>query len=429
MSKLAIRIENVSKQYRIGGLQQTNRTLREALTDSFKMPFRRLKDTRPQFWALQDVSFDIHPGEVVGLIGRNGAGKSTLLKILSRITEPTHGSLTLYGRVGSLLEVGTGFHPELTGRENVFMNGAILGMKRREISRKFDEIVAFAEIEKFIDTPVKFYSSGMYLRLAFSVAAHLETEILLVDEVLAVGDMNFQRKSLNKMESVGREGRTVVLVSHNMGAISRLCSRAVLLDGGRLKADGDAPSVVNLYLSDGQETTGERTWEPAKAPSSDYVRLVAVRVLDQTSRVSDTFDIRQPITFEIEYDVLREGKRLSPYFTLYNEEGVPLFSSADLAPDFIYEQELTFTGRRISRCVIPAHLLAEGMFTMHVGLSAILDHNAAQFNVPDCMRFQVIDPMEGDSARGVYGGAMIGVMRPKLAWQHEPVAAADAAKF
>ncbi|MFN8376879.1 MAG: ATP-binding cassette domain-containing protein, partial [Anaerolineae bacterium] len=196
MSDIAIRIDNIGKQYRIGGAERTDRTLREALMDAAKAPFRRLKDNRPEFWALREVSLEIKYGEVVGLIGRNGAGKSTLLKILSRITEPTEGTISLHGRVGSLLEVGTGFHPELTGRENVYMNGAILGMKRLEIERKFDEIVAFAEIEKFIDTPVKFYSSGMYLRLAFSVAAHLETEILLVDEVLAVGDANFQRKCL-----------------------------------------------------------------------------------------------------------------------------------------------------------------------------------------------------------------------------------------
>ncbi|MFN8371933.1 MAG: Wzt carbohydrate-binding domain-containing protein, partial [Anaerolineae bacterium] len=319
--------------------------------------------------------------------------------------------------------------PELTGRENVYMNGAILGMKRREIERKFDEIVAFAEIEKFIDTPVKFYSSGMYLRLAFSVAAHLETEILLVDEVLAVGDANFQRKCLNKMEDVGHQGRTVVLVSHSMSSIARLCPRALLLVGGGLTADGETSKVINQYMNEGVTTTGERRWDDiATAPHSDYARLVAVRLCDEQGNISDNFDIRRPITFEFEYDVLQAGKRLLPYFSLYNADGVVLFTGTDVSAEHIYQQDVEFVGRRLSRCVIPGNLLAEGGFTMQVGMSTPLEANTAQFNVPDCLRFQVIDPMEGDSARGIYGGTILGVMRPKLNWQHQSTPTFTAAK-
>jgi lipopolysaccharide transport system ATP-binding protein len=254
MSDVVIRVENLGKQYRLGQRKRSN-SLRESLVSTLKHPLRRLSargngpaavpDT---FWALKDVSFEVKQGEVVGIIGRNGAGKSTLLKILSRITEPTVGEIELTGRVGSLLEVGTGFHPELTGRENVFLNGAILGMRREEITRKFDEIVAFAEVEKFIDTPVKHYSSGMYMRLAFSVAAHLEPEILVVDEVLAVGDADFQKKCLGKMGEVAREGRTVLFVSHNMAAIEQLCTTALLLDCGRIRQRGELSRVVAHYL-------------------------------------------------------------------------------------------------------------------------------------------------------------------------------------
>jgi lipopolysaccharide transport system ATP-binding protein len=262
MSDIAIRCEQIAKQYQIGE-RESYKALRDVITEAFSAPFRRLRSAlhgsangnkdRAYIWALQDVSFEIKRGEVVGLIGRNGAGKSTLLKVLSRITEPTRGHAEIWGRVGSLLEVGTGFHPELTGRENIFLNGAILGMKKSEISRKFDEIVAFSEVDKFIDTPVKRYSSGMYVRLAFAVAAHMETEILMVDEVLAVGDTQFQKKCLGKMGDVARHGRTVLLVSHNMAAVHSLCSRAILFDQGRDVYDGNPLEVTRRYLS-GLET-------------------------------------------------------------------------------------------------------------------------------------------------------------------------------
>src|SRR5216684_391804 len=249
--KPIIRVENLSKQYRLGGPQVVYSTVRESLVGAIRAPLKRLRRNRGSaetIWAVKDLSFEIMPGEVVGIIGRNGAGKSTVLKILSRITEPTTGRAELYGRVASLLEVGTGFHPELTGRENIFLNGAILGMRKAEIERKFDEIVAFAEVEKFIDTPVKRYSSGMHVRLAFAVAAHMETEILLVDEVLAVGDAQFQKKCLGKMGDVARRGRTVLFVSHNMSAIQLLCSRAVRLGSGRVVGQGPAREQVEDYL-------------------------------------------------------------------------------------------------------------------------------------------------------------------------------------
>src|SRR5437870_6041767 len=254
MSNVVIRVENLSKQYKIGAAKHRHDTLRDHLAESFKSLFgrdgRRSSVSGPEdiIWALKEVSFEVKHGEAMGFVGHNGAGKSTLLKILSRITEPTAGFADIRGRVSSLLEVGTGFHAELTGRENIYLNGVILGMKKAEINRKFDEIVSFAEIEKFIDTPVKRYSSGMYVRLAFAVAAHLETEILLVDEVLAVGDVEFQKKCLNKMQDVGHQGCTVLFVSHNMSAVTRLCPRAILLDGGRIIQDGPSHQVVSTYL-------------------------------------------------------------------------------------------------------------------------------------------------------------------------------------
>ena len=290
MNNIAVRVSDLSKLYRIGGRKARYKTLRDSFTDGIAAPFHRVaarfRRTNGEsssgddtIWALKQVSFEIKEGELVGIIGRNGAGKSTLLKILSRITEPTTGFAEIRGRVGSLLEVGTGFHAELTGRENIYLNGAILGMKKAEIDQKFDEIVAFAEVDKFIDTPVKHYSTGMYLRLAFAVAAHLEPEILIVDEVLAVGDANFQKKCLNKMDTVGKQGRTVLFVSHNMMAITRLCERAILLEDGKVLADGPAHEVVSEYMNSGLRIGPVREWaERMKAPGGAVVRLLAVRV-------------------------------------------------------------------------------------------------------------------------------------------------------
>lgn len=289
MSNIAIQVDQLSKEYRIGSGQKNYDTLGEQVTDIIKSPFRRAgKLLRGQatgaaeldetIWALKDISFSIKRGEAVGIIGRNGAGKSTLLKILSRITDPTGGQAVIHGRVGSLLEVGTGFHPELTGRENVFLNGAILGMRKHEIASKFDEIVAFAEIEQFIDTPVKHYSSGMYVRLAFSVAAHLEPEVLLVDEVLAVGDLAFQRKCLGKMDDVTHEGRTVLFVSHNMALIQSLCQRGVFLQGGRVAADGTVNEAVDAYLKTLEQTESQDLAQRTDRQGKGEIRLTGVDI-------------------------------------------------------------------------------------------------------------------------------------------------------
>jgi lipopolysaccharide transport system ATP-binding protein len=425
MSDRAIRVEHLSKEYRIGARQQAYRTLRDTVSEAMLAPFRRVHKLwqgqasgaaglHETFWALRDVSFDIRRGEVVGLIGRNGAGKSTVLKILSQITEPSTGTVKLYGRVGSLLEVGTGFHAELTGRENLYLNGAILGMRRHEVRKKFDEIVAFAEVSQFIDTPVKHYSSGMYLRLAFAVAAHLEPDILLVDEVLAVGDAQFQRKCLGKMQDVGREGRTVIFVSHNMPTITRLCERVILLDEGRVLQDGPAHHVVGMYLNSGLGTTATREWpDPTKAPGGTVARLCAVRVRTEEKEVADVVDIRRPVQLEMEYAVLLPGYVLSPYFDVFTQEGVQAFSAVDLDP--LWRRRPRPVGHYVSTAWIPGNLLSEGMFFIGASL-ATMDPVIIQFHERDVVAFQVVDTLDGDSARGDWAGRWGGVMRPLLKW-------------
>src|SRR5690349_11271739 len=288
MSELAIRCENLSKQYRIGSPERY-RTLRDAISTTALLPFRRSRNNSQNghghIWALQDVCCEIKRGEVVGIIGLNGAGKSTLLRILSRITAPTRGVAEIYGRVGSLLEVGTGFHPELTGRENIYLNGAILGMQKSEIDRKFDEIVAFAEVEQFLDTPVKRYSSGMYVRLAFGVAAHLETEVLLVDEVLAVGDAQFQKKCFAKMQEIGTQGRTILFVSHNMSAVRGICKQALIIEKGRIVAQGEIDETVDRYLSQVSSTQ-----DLDQAVETNTFTVTSVDLSSETGPVIKTFD-------------------------------------------------------------------------------------------------------------------------------------------
>jgi lipopolysaccharide transport system ATP-binding protein len=311
-----IKVENLGKQYRLGARRARYGTLRESIAEALNAPLKRFKrngnSAEDTIWALKDVSFEVMPGEVLGIIGRNGAGKSTLLKILSRITEPTTGGVDLYGRVGSLLEVGTGFHPELTGRENIYLNGSILGMKRAEMQNKLDEIVAFAELEKFIDTPVKHYSSGMYVRLAFAVAAHLEPEILLVDEVLAVGDAQFQSKCLGKMEDVAQEGRTVLFVSHNMGAIEKLCSQGMVIENGMLKFKGVTSAAVDSYIL--KHVTSQPTIlfsETTRRKGSGEGRITKLEVLTQDGRpayrIKTSHIVRLAFTFESEVDEPRVG--------------------------------------------------------------------------------------------------------------------------
>jgi lipopolysaccharide transport system ATP-binding protein len=331
MTQLAIRVEGLSKRFRIGARQAPYETLRDSLMQALATPFRRAAAvwrrqatdaSEDEIWALQDVSFEVKRGEVVGIIGRNGAGKSTLLKILSRITEPTTGRVRLKGRIGSLLEVGTGFHPELTGRENVYLNGAILGMQRNEINRKFDEIVAFAELEKFLDTPVKHYSSGMYMRLAFAVAAHLETEILLVDEVLAVGDAAFQKKCLGKMDDVAKQGRTVLFVSHNMGAIMQLCPTSITLQKGQLVARGSSKEMVQQYLSSLFESNGSNLEHVPTRGGDGRLRFVSCYLLDETGKRTELPVAGHPVDVVLEFDSREDLSHVQFMFTIFNHTGI-----------------------------------------------------------------------------------------------------------
>lgn len=435
MSDTVVQVDGISKCYHIGKLQKnSSSTVSEKMVQALISPVRRatqlLKghatgaaDLDELFWAMQDVSFEVKQGELIGIIGRNGAGKSTLLKILSRITEPTSGSAKIHGRVGSLLEVGTGFHKELTGRENVYLNGAILGMTRRDIDQRFDEIVAFSEVEKFLDTPVKHYSSGMSLRLAFAVAAHLEPEVLIVDEVLAVGDANFQRKCINKMGEVGGEGRTVLFVSHNMAAVTRMCQRVIMLNGGRLVDDGPAHEVVATYMSDGLGTTAEREWgdgEP-NAPVGESTKLNAVRLRTKDGKISETINITQSIGVEIEFEVLQEGRVFQPQIIIMNDEGVELFVAVDLDPE--WRKRPRPKGRYTSTAWIPGNLLTEGMCIVSVVLWALEPTRILQFLAREAVAFQVIDSMDGtNSARGDWAGEFVGLIRPKLEWETDFVA-------
>jgi lipopolysaccharide transport system ATP-binding protein len=432
----AIRVDNISKLYRIGVKERIHDSLGGSIFDFIKSPISnyrkyrslyRFDDINPEensgtdtndsdvIWALKDVSFHVHKGELVGIIGVNGAGKSTLLKILSKITTPTKGRAEIRGRIASLLEVGTGFHNELTGRENVYLNGTVLGMKKKEIDRKFDEIVEFSGVEKFIDTPVKRYSSGMKVRLAFSVSAHLECEILLIDEVLAVGDASFQKKCLNKMEDVGHQGRTVLFVSHNMSAITLLCPRTILLSSGSVFADGPSHVVVNAYLNSGMGTTAARTWaDLSQAPGDEVVRLCGVRARTEEGQIKDAVDIRKPIGLEMEYEVLKPGYIFMAYFRIWNQAGIELFTPIDNDPT--WRKRARPIGRYISRAWIPGNLLAEG--TLFVGAAMrTLEPMVRRFLAIDKIAFQVIDTLDGDSARADHTGGLGGVVRPMLEWE------------
>lgn len=420
--KPIIHARGLSKQYQIGVGRAPYGSLRESIVETVMAPFRWLrKQTAPRdesFWALKDVDLDMMPGEAVGVIGRNGAGKSTLLKVLSRITEPTQGFADIYGRVGCLLEVGTGFHPELTGRDNVYLNGAVLGMRRREITHKFDSIVAFAEVEKFLDTPVKFYSSGMYMRLAFSVAAHLEPEILLIDEVLAVGDAEFQRRCLGKMTELGREGRTVVFVSHHMPSVTRLCQRVIWMDAGTVVLDGNPAEVTSRYLHSELGTSAHRHWDDAAtAPGDGVVKLRSVRVL-QDGVVADTVDIRRPVTIEMEYRVLEEGRQLIHAFLFYDDHGVLLFYGAPFASDRP-EAEPQPAGLVRACCTIPGNLFAECRVRVWAEVSTRFPLYQVHVLAPDAVAFQVVDSGEPGSVRATWGRPIPGVMRPQLSWTCE----------
>jgi lipopolysaccharide transport system ATP-binding protein len=416
MSKPIIKVAGVSKRYRLGALQESYTTLREALTGTLRAPFGRLRrGARPEgetIWALRDVSFRVEPGEVLGIVGRNGAGKSTLLKVLSRITEPTAGRVELYGRVASLLEVGTGFHPELTGRENIFLNGALLGMRRAEIARKFDEIVAFAEIERFIDTPVKRYSSGMYVRLAFAVAAHLEPDILVVDEVLAVGDFEFQKRCLGKMHDVTQRGRTVLFVSHNLHAVKSLCHRAILLERGVIEKEGDSAGVVQSYLLGGGGS-GSTIWPEEKRPGNSSFRLASVRLLDSEGAESSVVNISEDFVVEVCYDVLADGAAAGFSLMLFDADGASVLSSLSNTEKNFYGQRLR-RGRYRTTCRLPGNLLNSGNFSF--SLAGFAANWTDQFLADRVLSFQAVDD---GLLRGDYYGGYSGPIRPKLLWETE----------
>jgi lipopolysaccharide transport system ATP-binding protein len=429
MADVVIQVEDLGKQYRLGATSRGYKTIRESLMGAALAPIRGstriLRLGGPgsrsrgveRFWALEDVTFSVRRGETVGVIGRNGAGKSTLLKLLSQITEPTKGRIAVRGRAAALLEVGTGFHPELSGKENIFLNGAILGMPRSEILRKFDQIVSFAEVEKFVDTPVKHYSSGMYLRLAFAVAAHLEPDILIVDEVLAVGDASFQKKCLNKMENVGNEGRTVLFVSHDMSAITRLCRRAILLDAGRKVQDGPAHQVASEYLRSGLGTSSVREWQDIRrAPGDESMRLRRVRVCSEDGHTIETVDIRRPFGIEMVFEVLEPGHALTPNLHLFNDEGVCIFVSSDVNSD--WRKRPRPVGEHVSTMWVPGNLLAEGGFTVRAAVST-MDPVQVHADEIDAVAFHVVDTLEGNSARGDFAGPIPGVIRPLLRWTDE----------
>lgn len=425
MTDLAIRVENLGKQYRIGVEPERYKTLRDSLASAINVPLRVVQAalqpsirekirTSERIWALREVSFEVQRGQILGIIGRNGAGKSTLLKILSRVTEPTEGYAEIRGRVGSLLEVGTGFHPELTGRENIYLNGAILGMKRVEIDRKFDEIVAFSEVEKFIDTPVKRYSSGMYLRLAFAVAAHLEPEILVVDEVLAVGDAEFQRKCLGKMTDVAREGRTVLFVSHNMSAILRLTEETLLLEKGQLALRAPTTEAVDYYMASSFSKTGERRWDADEIPSQAApFKPISFRVCDNSGRVVDTVRSTDPVHLEVEYLLDAEITGLRVGFYMMTARGEYVFTSFDTDdPEKFEEFGSRPSGYYVSRCTIPADLLNEGRY--------ILGVNASSFRVKRYFydEYALTIIVDGSGAPGTqWAEVRQGPVRPRLNWE------------
>jgi lipopolysaccharide transport system ATP-binding protein len=426
MGDLVIRVEHLGKQYRIGALQEGYKTLRETLVATAKAPVRWARrvirrqpaPAKQTIWALKDVNFEVRQGEVLGIIGRNGAGKSTLLKVLSRITEPTEGRVQLSGRIGSLLEVGTGFHPELTGRENIFLNGAILGMRNSEIDQRFDEIVSFSEIEKFIDTPVKHYSSGMFLRLAFAVAAHLNPEVLLVDEVLAVGDDRFQKKCMGKMESVGKEGRTVLFVSHNMTAIHRLCQRVILLEEGRITDDGETSEVIAHYLSADRSAAESKEWDsPDLAPGDETARLKRVRLLDRSGRPRSTFEIREPLHIEVEYWAFDTRYPFLPIILIHNDDGICVLESA-ANHDPVYADKKRHKGIYRSVCKIPGNFLNEGMFSVDVLLRVLVPRRYF-VRESNLLSFRVEDSGSGLSVKGDFPKAWSGVVAPILPWETE----------
>ncbi len=410
-----VKVEALGKEYRLGEVQRpwARTDFREAVTNFFRSPISAFRSGPDEtVWALRDIEFEVPQGQVLGIIGRNGAGKSTLLKILSQITEPTTGRVEIYGRVGSLLEIGTGFHPELTGRENIYLNGAIIGMSRSEIAGKFDEIVAFAELEKFLDTPVKRYSSGMHMRLGFAVAAHLEPEILIVDEVLAVGDAQFQKKCLGKMGDVARHGRTVLFVSHNMVAVQSLCDRVMWLDEGRTVDIGDPPEIIGSYLKTAYSTEFESVWQDREeAPGNDRIRIRRVALYPEGGAPGEAITIRTPFIFEVEYWNLDPGAHLDARVHLFNQQGTLVFASAPIGESAWHDRPFP-EGLFRSVCHVPGDLLNEGIH--RIELAILKDQKHPVFRLKDAVTFEIQHAVE---RRGAFYGRWPGAVHPHLVWE------------
>ena len=422
MSNTVISVEELSKSYQLGviGTGSFRGDVEAWWAGVRGQPNPNLKigqeDLRfragEMIWALKDINFQIQRGEAVGIIGRNGAGKSTLLKILARVTAPTSGEIKVKGRIASLLEVGTGFHPELTGRQNIFMNGAVMGMGRTEVSRKFDEIVNFSGVEKFIDTPVKRYSSGMYVRLAFAISAHLEPDILVVDEVLAVGDAEFQKKCLGKMSSVADEGRTILFVSHSMSSINRLCSRVMLLDGGRVYQDGVASDITPVYMAGSEEIQYSRSWDLGNAPGSEEVRLSSVDLLKDGRPITSVVSVKDKITVRIKYYVGMPNTKFRVALLFYVGDTCAF---ATMEPSESVREQV---GSYISEVDIPADLLNEKQYSVTISVFYSKGEKHRFVFERDALGFQVIDPMiDNTSARGDYAQRFDGLVRPLLKWK------------
>jgi lipopolysaccharide transport system ATP-binding protein len=425
MSKPIIHVENLSKAYQIGqiGTGTISRDIERFWITKVlgkEDPFLKIGEANDRstkgdsdiVWSLKDINFEINQGEAVGIIGKNGAGKSTLLKLLSRVTSPTTGEIKVKGRIASLLEVGTGFHPELSGRENIYLNGAILGMRKKEITRKLDEIIDFSGVERYIDTPVKRYSSGMYVRLAFAVAAHLESEILIVDEVLAVGDAEFQKKCLGKMGEISKgEGRTVLFVSHNMAAVKSLCNKGILLSNGMVNYAGDIDAVVENYLKT-SNNVASRNWINSTSPGSDFIKLLEARVVNENGDTALNFSISEDIVVEFIYEITKENQLFTHGFNLFNNHNIHILSSHDTNSATL--QTPLAKGIHSKRIIIPKNFLADGGYNCSF---AIMRYNPfhVEFHEMELVGFNVIDELES-KGRGEYSGKLPGVVRPVLNW-------------
>ena len=407
-----IEVKHLSKQYNIG-MDTTYKTLSESFTSTVKHPIKTLKDFRRQnetFWALKDVNFKVERGEVLGIIGRNGAGKSTLLKILSRITSPTKGEVRMRGRVGSLLEVGTGFHPELSGRENIYFNGSILGMKKREIDDKFDEIVKFSGIEKFLDTPVKRYSSGMQVRLAFSVAANLEPEILVVDEVLAVGDAAFQEKCLGKMSEVVEGGRTVLFVSHNMGAVQNLCQRCILLNEGHLITNGGTADVISQYLNIGIQESDKSVFK--RNISNKKLYFTDVNLYNTKGEIKTKFTSDENIVIAINYDLNVQLTGAQITFEIFDQNGICILSSTNFDSNIKMRTISQKPGKYVAKCLLNADFLRNGLYS--IAISSSIPNMEILDEIEFATKFEIESPLDITT---VLGQSRRGVIFKNLIWQ------------